>query len=174
MCVLESDYECYCETRTTYKTARVLKNAAGSDQIENSCNIFSSVSKEANPCKKAQPPTLQDVEGHRVSSSHGLLWGRKSRRKSSIREDTAQKQHSSTRLESQDVWKACLHTRNEKSRVCSLWITYLFLTRASLSNPSHASIRDQISIKFDGCTIHAALTYERGEVNVQYQVIHYY
>ena len=50
-----------------------LKNAAGSDQIENSCNIFSSVSKEANPCKKEQPPTLQDVEGHRVSSSHGLL-----------------------------------------------------------------------------------------------------
>ena len=61
------------------------------------------------------PPTLQDVEGHRVASSHGLLWGRVSecqgREKKKLNFDAkGSKRHPS----SQNKLKACLRKRKSE------------------------------------------------------------
>ena len=129
MCALESDYECYCETRTTHKTARVLfKQCSWLWPDGKIVQYFSQVylRRQIHAKKRSHPP-FKMLKATGFPAVMVCSEGESQGEKSSIREDTAQRQHSSTRLESQDVWKACLHTRVNNPEFALFWITYLFL-----------------------------------------------
>ena len=92
--------------------------------FKHSCKTFSNLLR-AKSMQRKQPPTLQDVEGHRVASSHGLLWGKMSgekKGKDSILMPRAKKRHFSEVLSCQLNWTACRQVGKSKYErfVCPL------------------------------------------------------